>query len=271
MNFLLVIARYKEPLSWVKFLNVPYIVYNKGEDYIPNSVVTKPFGREAYSYLKFIVDNYDTLPDFVGFCHGIPFDHCPSLLNIVNNFRGETEFLPLTQTILKEIIPQNGGVRIIYNMAFDDGIVVSKFAAAQQFIVSKRLIRLRPKHLYQKFIDFIEHGNDAIDNFSGCMERIWTFIFSPEIQDRFTERSIKNIIANSHYCHFLVFFEPDLSWSLHYTPGLVMYNAQEFLGVILDGLIRLNPKLDIQLICKDKITKQKIEIQPPIARTVGKL
>ncbi len=85
----LVIARYKEDISWIDDHNLSdtfnVIVYNKFHSEpitLPNAA-----GREAHTYLWHIVSNYDTLPDRTIFCQGKPFDHSPrfyALLSDVN-------------------------------------------------------------------------------------------------------------------------------------------------------------------------------------------
>lgn len=61
-----VIARYNEDVSWV---TGDHFIVQKGE-HIENK------GREASSYLWWIVQNYHNLPDYIHFLQGNPFDHC---------------------------------------------------------------------------------------------------------------------------------------------------------------------------------------------------
>lgn len=84
-----VIARYKEDLSWVEreFPNENVIIYNKGPDDLPNSITSKykivslpNFGRETHTYLYHIVHNYDHLAERTLFLQGNPFDHQDFLL-----------------------------------------------------------------------------------------------------------------------------------------------------------------------------------------------
>lgn len=52
--------------DWIKY---PYIL---SENFNPNSTLSVPAnnGNEAMRYLSFIIDNYDSLPDFIAFRHG---------------------------------------------------------------------------------------------------------------------------------------------------------------------------------------------------------
>ncbi len=69
----IVVARYNEDISWLP-QGDPYVkVYDKGPGgNLPN------IGRESHTYITYIVDNYDNLPDIVFFTQGSP-DHTGGL------------------------------------------------------------------------------------------------------------------------------------------------------------------------------------------------
>jgi len=78
----LVVARYREDLSWLRELGLPAHVYNKGPELAPSDlppgmrVRTLPnIGREAHTYLTHIVDRYADLPECTAFLQGNPFAH----------------------------------------------------------------------------------------------------------------------------------------------------------------------------------------------------
>ena len=52
-NVLIVIAKFNEDITWVKQLRYNYKIYDKSKD-IPN------VGREAETYLRYIIENYTT-------------------------------------------------------------------------------------------------------------------------------------------------------------------------------------------------------------------
>lgn len=56
-----VIARYNEDISWTHKLHYNVIIYNKGNEDIPNSIQLPNKGREAHTYIEHIVRNFDTL------------------------------------------------------------------------------------------------------------------------------------------------------------------------------------------------------------------
>lgn len=69
----IVVARYNEdPWSWLP-KGDPYVkVYNKGEG--DKGIHLENIGRESHTYLTYIVENYDTLPEIVFFTQG-SMDH----------------------------------------------------------------------------------------------------------------------------------------------------------------------------------------------------
>lgn len=82
----LVVARYREDLSWLRELALPARVYNKGPEpdasigpaALPPGVTVTALpnvGREAHTYLTHIVARYDALPEWTAFLQGNPFAH----------------------------------------------------------------------------------------------------------------------------------------------------------------------------------------------------
>lgn len=82
----LVVARYREDLSWLRELGLPAQVYNKGPEPClerapaaqTQNVRVAPLpniGREAHTYLTHIVARYADLPECTVFLQGNPFAH----------------------------------------------------------------------------------------------------------------------------------------------------------------------------------------------------
>lgn len=93
-DYEIVIARYKEDLSWIKdyFPTQKVTVYNKGENNLNlgenvTVVAIDNVGREAQTYLNHIVKNYSSLKSHIVFLQGNPFDHKGKIFleNIKNN------------------------------------------------------------------------------------------------------------------------------------------------------------------------------------------
>jgi hypothetical protein len=76
-----VVARYNENLDWLGELSCPISIYDKGRvHYLPLNSKQRVeklgnVGREAHTYIRYILDRYTTLPDVVVFTQGNPRDH----------------------------------------------------------------------------------------------------------------------------------------------------------------------------------------------------
>jgi hypothetical protein len=85
---LLVISKYTENISWLKQVNTPFVIYDKNisdtnNTFVKNTIPISNIGKEEYVYLKFIVDNYNSLPRRVIFSQADPFVHSPDFLNLI--------------------------------------------------------------------------------------------------------------------------------------------------------------------------------------------
>jgi len=86
-----IVARYKEDINWTRYLPGKVIIYNKGrEDLILDNsrgnitiIKLENIGREGNTYLRHIIDNYDTLSSRVTFLQGDPFPHSPDILSLI--------------------------------------------------------------------------------------------------------------------------------------------------------------------------------------------
>lgn len=75
---MIVISRYNEDVSWLDEYNFDYIIYNKGDelDNKYNHINVENIGGNQRDIFQYIVDNYDNLPEVIGFIQANPFDHC---------------------------------------------------------------------------------------------------------------------------------------------------------------------------------------------------
>ena len=101
-----IVSRYNEEIDWVENLPEKVLIYNKGDNFpykyektdIPN------IGRESETFVRSVIDIYNDLKneDFMIFLQGQPFDHCPNLLEILNNENNYiNQFIPLTKAFGK--------------------------------------------------------------------------------------------------------------------------------------------------------------------------
>lgn len=110
MHTVLLVARYKEDLTWINSVPacIDVVIYNKGPRLTqkfarPASMLdVENVGRESDTYLRYVHDNYDRLPDALVCLQGDPLPHChnlhASLKNISRLMQRHTQYpvVPLT-------------------------------------------------------------------------------------------------------------------------------------------------------------------------------
>lgn len=186
-NVEVVIARYKEDISWIKLLNplLPYRtrVYNKfeGENLLPN------VGREAHTYLTHIVENYDNLADYTVFLQGDPIYHCRDLLKTIDlTHTLEFDFLCMSDGFITCDVngrPGCGGGGKIHTpvgkhyewVTGKKSPQVFESPSSAQFAVSRKVITDNPRSLYERCLLSVKHENNPIE--AHCLERSWASIF----------------------------------------------------------------------------------------------
>lgn len=212
-DMVFVIAKYKEDVSWLKDLPYKYIIYDKNDDggtatnieNSPNarSIKLQNVGREAHTYLTYIIDNYHSLPNFVAFLQGNPFDYSIFLPQRVNRFKGRKNqgFYPLSP-IVKYNEEDDYEYRYIKTIEastlkhFGIKRSVFEFPFGAQFIVSKEKIQKHSieeyKYLLNKLIEvenkeegctrFASHKKPCccLGEFSAWMLEVWWPIFFGE-------------------------------------------------------------------------------------------
>ena len=75
-SYKIVVARYNENIEWLNSVMNNCIIYNKGDKLgLSNEIILENVGREAETYLHYIIENYQKLPDIVIFTQGNISDH----------------------------------------------------------------------------------------------------------------------------------------------------------------------------------------------------
>jgi hypothetical protein len=180
----LIVARYKEDISWLGDLNANIIIYNKFYDegnLLPN------IGREAHTYLYHIINNYDNLTDIVGFIQGDATEnnigHREVVTTTINNLNQETVY-PIyfgrPHTCDTNGLPHHAGLPISNFLSlFDMDTNTINFYSGAQFIVTKSIITSRPRGFYQQLLNMISEEPNSIEAY--VLERIWPYIFDSTI------------------------------------------------------------------------------------------
>jgi hypothetical protein len=196
-NRIAIISRFNENLDWINQLKIPYVIYNKGKNdiFFPYVSISN-IGRESETFLRYIIENYDVLPEEMVFLQGKPFDHCRDVILYTNerSIDDKNNFYSITNKLIYLLNdgdpdiptecdingnPHHPGLPI-KDILFQLGINYSGpflYASGAQYVVSKSCIVSKPlewwKHVYNV------HNNNHSSPW--VFERIWPLIYASEI------------------------------------------------------------------------------------------
>jgi hypothetical protein len=199
-RFLLVVARYNEDIAWTN--GYPRLIFNKGPriEGLADSeqIMLRNVGREAHTYLTYIIHHYDSLPERVFFCQGRIDDHLSN--DTIEHFLNPAyDFVAGRLCFTKEWDSQTGRLRhygrwlemlnqgslkaaaLTYTEWFEKvlGISVGEgalYAPGAIFCVVSKNIRQHPRSFYRKLLSYLEnHSNPEEAHY---MERSWLYIFA---------------------------------------------------------------------------------------------
>jgi hypothetical protein len=201
-NAMVVVSHYKEDLSWLSRIRYKYVVYKKDQDddYPYNVPVNK--GNEASAYLKYIIDHYDNLPEYVIFVHGHESDwhHEDSMVDKLNSLRITKDYTNLNDSRhnfkltydKKQGFLLNGSTREIgpMNEWWDENMtqyfgdpwqyapVINRDTCCAQFVIKRDNILRHSINFYKTQYKWLI-TTDLHNYYSGrYYEWLWKFIFS---------------------------------------------------------------------------------------------
>lgn len=197
----IVIAKYKEDIQWLEDLVLDYDahtvhVYNKSEDphlhYKSSSGYVYTYslpniGREAHTFLTYIVTNYFQLPENVLFLQGNPFDHNidkTRLQELITNHKVNTHCTHVSNVIYKSDgkgLPHHRGLNIddLYKQLFetDQTLESYSFTPGAQYVVSKECILSKPIEFWKRALVLSIQPHSL---FPWEVERLWMYMFGSE-------------------------------------------------------------------------------------------
>lgn len=210
----LVIARYREDVSWVEGLGLPAVVYDKSgaplrPEQAAGPVAWTPLpnvGREAHTYLHHIVARYPDFADYMVFLQGDPFRHMgegagPETLRqrILRNVRLGVRFTGFAWYKLKcdrlgrphaMADPEGKGrwkgwgkdipVGEVYAELFTGQAPESFLATAPAglLFVSKERLVSRSKCFYERCLKLVLDDPEDERNTGHAFERLWQVLFN---------------------------------------------------------------------------------------------
>jgi len=182
----IVIARYNEDTDWISNIekSIKVYLYNKSDIDIINQYKKIPnIGREAETFLRHIVENYDSLSDIIIFSQGNPIAHCKSFIQKINSEYSDT-LIYLSDWIPRVFWTYGPGTRdevnnkILRRFNLSDINSQSTFSAGAQYLVNSNLIKSKNKewwnNLYKFYIE--EFVKDDVIGYQ--FERIWPILYN---------------------------------------------------------------------------------------------
>lgn len=204
-DYVLVVSKYKENTNWTKkYAHV--VIYDKFKGDLPN------IGREAHTYLTYIVNNYDNLPSHVYFSQGLIEDHKidESIFktgkyssNLIDSYmdNGHIKQYSGKYTFPKEKLDIKSWFHkyIDETVNLDEPIHIWWNAI---FPVSRECILSRPKEYYEMLLDLIPNTNNP--EIGHYFERSWYYIFNCHyfcgyyLKIHIDKNKKINVIENNH-------------------------------------------------------------------------
>jgi len=198
MGVTIVTSHWKEDLTWLATQNTfPVVLIDKEGAADPGPLVPQHVipnqGKEASAYLKYIVENYDSLPDRVAFIHGhetsVHQKHTRPLLDVIQAANPAYGFVPLNNMHFGGEFEDNRGAQIRLFTFWDRlclGTTVDAvperagpmvYDLGAQFVVSRERILRNPKLLYEGWLHIMMAHPDFADEFALILEACWHIVF----------------------------------------------------------------------------------------------
>ena len=194
-------------------------IYSKGKDQIPNSEKLENYGYNLSSYFKFIIDNYNNLPDRIGFFKNNVFprhvkkETFKQYLTEIEDFIGIEEPKSYTHRTGVSFFDKKLGffeinsswyltsrkTKYFYSFNHFMNTIFTNykkldyvnFVPGANFIINKKLILKYPKNFYHNLNLFMKHHEHA--NEAHLIERAIKIIFT---NDLILNKNFENKISN---------------------------------------------------------------------------
>ena len=152
----IVVAAYNESVDWLLPYEDCVIIYHKGQNAIPpfsNIIKLDNIGREGHTYLKYIITNFNNLPDRVTFLQAEPFLHNDTILYGIDNYEKSLPFQPL-------------GLRYLKDSQIPTDEIVNKFKTTTNYGLEYLVLKLNKNLNYSVDYFFKDDGiTMMIDNY----------------------------------------------------------------------------------------------------------
>ena len=195
---LIVTSHFSEDLNWLVNQNeYDYKIYTKNKPacigYPADKLYECPnIGKEASSYLCYIIENYDKLPDYVAFIHGhdTSYHQTDTILNLLKDVKF-TGYEPLNRKDYRNVFnddvqeesPKKNWELVRY---FYDELGLNlprpsklEYTACAQFVVSKEVILSNSLETYKNILSWLLRRTDIhMEWTSRVLEHLWCYILT---------------------------------------------------------------------------------------------
>ena len=209
-KLLLVVSHYQEDLSWLSTVSVDYPFILISKTIRQHTIfLDKNVGNEVTAYLVYIVQYYDTLPEFSLFLHGhnVDWHQFYGVHFILDNIKLSDGYQNINNIAFSPSWRSSkmDGLRNIWEKLFSKelGKMPTEFhdRCCAQFIVHRSRIRLRSKGFYEELLRYVQTDDPLSDDgyhsdMSFYMEYIWHYIFG--------EKAVTNCTSENQYSSFQV-------------------------------------------------------------------
>lgn len=175
-----IISRYNHDLEWLKEYTDDYVLYDRSEEPLPNSIVVPNIGTDLYDKLTYIIDNYDNLPDVAVYTKANLFKYISK--EEFDEVKDNKIFTPLLTKNHKVYLDDDGPVCYYDNQGMFnernnfwylyphpakfapkfieifkmDQRLYNAFAPGSNYILPKENILKHPKSLYEELRSYLE-------------------------------------------------------------------------------------------------------------------
>ena len=211
-----VVSAYNNDISWIEEYTDSYIIYDKSHTLEESDKIIRVpnVGYNCYDICHFVVENYDNLPDIVGFLEGNPLDHCKRetfdklIYNETFTSIEDYSHVPESYAHKKDIdggymernnswyvtshISTHGNDVQKFFINYNDFLAYLfekpdypqwiRFAPGGQYIVPKENILYYSKDFYRKIMVIIDYHRIPLEAF--MVERALYYIFDNEWKER---------------------------------------------------------------------------------------
>ncbi len=216
MNIFIVSSHFREDLNWlINQSDYDYIIYSKNSE--AKSIlnlndnklrIIENRGMEATSYLNYIIDFYENLPEYVAFCHGheTAWHQYDTLLNMIKKYNFKDDYFTLNNPYYRNCLYENCPQEIAFAeekrawnqiKSVKDELLLEmpskiEITMGAQFIVTKQSILRNKKSFYENLRNWLNTQKVLEDNIAGMMvEQLWYLIFTgKEVEPRLISRTI---------------------------------------------------------------------------------